>query len=66
MFLNCGTTNRSIAVRIRLTSATTATGYVMAALILPRSLTSVSIMSDSRSRTLSSDPPVSPDFTIET
>ncbi len=33
MVLNCGTTNSSIADMIRTTSATTATGYVMADLI---------------------------------
>ncbi len=50
---------------INTTSATTATGYVIADLILPRSRTSFSSVLARLSSVLSSDPPVSPDFTIE-
>ena len=64
MFLNCGTTNSSIADMIRTTSATTATGYVMADLIFWRRCTSRSSTSASRSSTSSNIPPVSPDLTM--
>ncbi len=65
MLSNCGTTNSSIADMISTTSATTATGYVIADLILPRRCTSRSSVAARLSRVSSSDPPVSPDFTIE-